>query len=387
MASWVFLCLALQGADDDVLRWAALLSKPPTRERGIDRLSHADPALLRRVPDLDPALLRAAEENAALSHSYGPPRLFSLDGREEELDDLLHRLERGAGLTFQRSSLPRGLKAGIRLDGASAWETLSELGRACSFTVIGVDGPLIHLAAAVPPSRPRSFHGPILVEIERFCLRTHVGFDATTPDFWIRLALWWEPQVLPVEPPSEAVVTRAVDDQGRLLAPREPPPRRADLFPRAGHAMLTLDRLTPPAADAKTLTLEGSFELRLPAKVSRSTFETSGRAVFEGLSAEVKLAEPASGGVSAEVLLVFDDPARAAAYRPSVTDITFEAELPQVGLRPTLSSSSVDGPRVTFQVRASTIRRLTDIRRVHLRVPEGAAVKRVPFRFENVGLR
>ncbi len=386
MAAWVLLSFALQGADDDVLRWAALLSKPAMRARAVDRLSHADPAALRRLPDLDPAVLRAAEENAALRHSYGPPKLFSLDGREEELDDVLQRLERAAGFSFQRSSLPRGLKISLRLEAASAWEALSELGRACSFTVIGVDGPLIHLAAAVPASRPRSYHGPILVEIERCCLRTRVGFDATTTDFWLRLALWWEPQVLPVEPPTEAVVTKAVDDQGRVLAPREPPPRRSDLFPRVGHAMLTLDRLSPPAADAKSLTLEGSFELRLPAKVSRSSFETSGRAVFEGLNAEVKVSEPPSGGLSADVELVFEDPARAAAYRPSLSDVTFETEVVHLGLRPALTATAVEGSRVTYTLRFPG-RRLADIRRVHLRIPEGSAIKQVPFRFENVGFR
>lgn len=386
MAAWVLLSLALQGADDDVLRWAALLSKPAMRERAVDRLSHADPAALRRLPDLDPALLRAAEENAALLHSYGPPKLFSLDGREEELDEVLQRLERVAGFTFQRSSLPRGLKTSLRLDGASAWEALTELGRACSFVVIGVDGSLIHLAAAAPASRPRSYHGPILVEIERFCLRTRVGFDATTSDFWLRLALWWEPHVFPVEPPAEAVVTKAVDDQGRVLAPREPPPRRSDLFPRVGHAMLTLDRISPPAADAKSLTLEGFFELRLPAKVSRSSFETSGRADFAGLRADLKLSEPPSGGASAEVELVFDDPARAAAYRPSVSDVTFETEVPISGLRPMLTTVAVEGSRVSYTLRFPS-RRLGDVRRVHLRIPEGAAVKRVPFRFENVGFR
>ena len=59
----------------------------------------------------------------------------------------------------------------------------------------------VYLQPGLPPYRPRGFHGPVMVELEHVSLRTRVGFDATTRDFWIRLAVWWEPQVLPLEGP------------------------------------------------------------------------------------------------------------------------------------------------------------------------------------------
>jgi hypothetical protein len=382
------LALGLQPvqAEDEVLRWAALLARPETRARGVDRLSHADPERLRRVPDLDPDLLRAAEENAALRHSYGPPRLFSLDGQEQELDDVLQRLERAAGFTFQRSSLQRGAKISLRLDGVSAWEALSELGRSASFAILGVDGPSIYLSQGVPVPRPRAWHGPLMIELERISRRTRVGFDATRTDVWMRLAVWWEPHVLPLEVPATGVITKAVDDRGRVLGRAPPSAPRKDLLPRVGHATVTLEGLEPPAENARTLTIEGAFDLRFPSKVSRSTFEASGRAAHDGLSLEAKIGEGATG-VWAEVAVVFEDPARAAAYKPTIADVVFDSDAAVPGPRASLSSVAVDGPRVSYTVRTNAIRRLADLRRIHVRVPEGSVTKRVPFRFENVDLR
>ena len=134
---------------------------------------------------------------------------------EEELDDVLSRLERASGFVFQRGSLPRGLKVGVRLEDATVLEALSELGRAASFTLLGMEGGQIYLQPGVPTARPRSFHGPLMIELERVSRRTRQGFDATTHDFWLRLALWWEPSVRPLlDAPPVCVVTRAVDDTG-----------------------------------------------------------------------------------------------------------------------------------------------------------------------------
>ena len=228
MGAFVLAALTLQAAEPDdaaVRRFAALLARPATRARGIDRLSHLDPKALRRLGDADPDLLKAAEENAALRHSYGAPRLFSLDGREEDLEEVLGRLERASGLAFHRTALPRNMKVSLRLEDATILEALSELSRAGSFLILGVEGARLYLQPGVPAARPRSFHGPLMIELERVSRRTRVGFDATTRDFWMRLALWWEPRVVPLDGPIACVVTRAVDDQGRSLLSDAPPPR------------------------------------------------------------------------------------------------------------------------------------------------------------------
>ena len=385
MAPLIVLAICLQ-AEDELPRWAAQLDRPEARARAVDRLSHADPERLRRLPGLDPALLRAAEENAGLAHSYGPPRRLTFDGQEQELDDVLLQLERGAGFSFQRSSLPRGLKTSLRVDGASAWEVLSELGRGASFSILGVDGSTIYLAQGVPPARPRSWHGPVMVELERIGRRTRIGFDATRTETWLRLAVWWEPHVLPLEPPAAGTISRAVDDRGRVVGRLAPGAPRKDVLPRVGHGTLLVEGLEAPAADARTLTIEGAFELRFPARVTRSTFETSGRAAHAGMSIEVRIVETPNG-VAAEVAVVFDDPARAAAYKPTAGDVVFDADAPAPGMRATLTAGSTEGAKVAYTVRTHAIRRLPDLKRVHVRVPEGSVAKRVPFLFEDVELR
>lgn len=392
MSAWVLAALALQTEPSDeaaLRRFTALLARPETRARGVDRLSHLDPDVLGRLPGLDPDILRAAEANAALRHSYGPPRLFSLDGREEDLEEVLSRLERQTGLAFHRSSLPRGAKVALRLEDASALEAMTELGRAASFSILGFDGALLYLQPAVPPARPRVFHGPLMVELERVSRRTRVGFDATTRDFWMRLAVWWEPHVIPLDGNLTCVLTRAVDDAGRSLladAPRPPGPR-TDAWPRTGHGMATVEGLRSPEADARSLTVEGAVELRLPAEVEKATFEKPGVEKRPGVSIELKsIAAAETGGIVAEIRLRFDERARALEHRPATSDLVVDSEVLLRGQRPTVTGVSVKETEVEYAIRVPGIRP-EDVRRLHLRVPRGAVVKRVPFLFEGVKIR
>ncbi|HEX7898292.1 MAG TPA: hypothetical protein VF950_11070 [Planctomycetota bacterium] len=392
MGAFVLAALTLQAAEPDdaaIRRFAALLARPATRARGIDRLSHLDPQALRRLGEVDPAIMKAAEENVSLRHSYGPPRLFSLDGREEDLEDILGRLERASGLAFHRTALPRGMKVSLRLEDATILESLSELGRAGSFLILGVEGARIYLQPGVPAARPRAFHGPVMIELERISRRTRLGFDATTRDFWLRLALWWEPRVLPLDGPLACVVTRAVDDQGRSLLSDAPPAAQArvDAYPRAGHAMATVEGLRPPAADALSMTVEGYVELRFPARVELAAFEKPGVVERPGVRIELKsFAAAEAGGTLAEIRLRFDDRARAAEHRPAAADVALEGEDSTMGPRPALTAPEVKEHEVEFGVRAPS-RRFEDVARVVVRVPEGVVVKRVPFRFDEVDLK
>jgi hypothetical protein len=392
MGAFVLAALLAQAAEVDdaaLRRFAALLARPETRARGIDRLSFADPKALRLLGDLDPDLLKAAEENESLRHSYGPPRLFSLDGREEELDDVLSRLERESRLTFQRSSLPRGAKVAVRLRDATLLETLSELGRAASFMMLNVEGTQIYLHPGVPPARPRSFHGPLLIEVERICRRTRVGFDATTVDLWLRLIVWWEPGTRPLEGAVTCALTRAVDDAGRsLLGGPAPAVPRPEVPARTGYAMASIDGLRVPAPDAKSMTVEGAVELRFPARVERATFEKAGVVERPGTRIELKTltaAEP--GGVTAEFKIRFDDPARALEYRPAAADVLFETDDPGRLFTAAVSGVVVKEADVDFVVRVPGLRRLEELKNLQMRVPQGVVAKRVPFRFEGVDLR
>ncbi len=383
--------LAPQAAEPDdaaIRRFTALLDRPETRARGIDRLSHVDPKVLARLGVADADVLKAAEANAALRHSYPAPALYTLDGREEDLDDVLARLERAAGLTLHRTSLPRGVKVGARLEDATIFEALSELGRAAPFMTLGVDGPRMFLQAGPPPARPRAFHGPLMIELERISRRTRIGFDATTQDFWMRLAVWWEPRVSPLDGPLACVVTQAVDDAGRSLLADAPKSgtARPDAYPRAGHAMATVEGLLAPAADARSVTVEGFVELRFPARVDVATFEKPGVVERPGVTIELKtFAAADSGGTTVEVKLRFDDRARALEHRPSTADVVFDSEEAERA-RPILSAVAVKEQDVEFRLSAAS-RRFEDISRVHVRVPQGVVVKRVPFRFEKVDVR
>ena len=394
MGAFVLAALLAQAAEVDdaaIRRYAALLARPESRARGVDRLSHLDPKTLLRLGGVDPLLVKAAEQNEALRHSYGAPRVFSFDGHEEELDDVLSRLERGSGFVFQRGSLPRGLKVGVRLEDATVLEALSELGRAASFTLLGMEGGQIYLQPGVPVARPRSFHGPLMIELERVSRRTRQGFDATTHDFRLRLALWWEPSVRPLlDAPPVCVVTRAVDDTGRSLLSTEPPPAgpRTDAYPKAGYAMATVEGLRAPAADARSLSMEGTLDLRFPARVDRAAFQKPGVVEVPGLRIELAtLGAAETGGMTAEFRVRFDEPGLAAAYRPLPSDLTFESNDPELAFWRGVSGIEVKDGEVSFTVRSPALRRIEDVTRLHLRVPQGAVVKRVPFRFDGVDLR
>jgi hypothetical protein len=392
MSAWVLAALAVQAGNSDeaaLRRFAALLARPETRARGVDRLSHVDPAALGRLPGLDPDILRAAEAHAALRHSYGPPRLFSLDGREEEVEEILARLERDSGLSFHRSSLPRGAKVALRLEEASVLEALVEIGRAASFSVAGSDGALLYLQPSVPPARPRVFHGPVMVELERICRRARVGFDGVTRDFWMRFAVWWEPHVLPLDGKLACVVKRAVDDSGRSLLqdPPRPPVARTDNWPLSSPGIAILEGLRTPEADARSLTVEGAVELRLAAEVEIAVFEKPGVVKRPGVSIELKSLVPAeTGGTVATIRLTFEDPARAQEHRPGPRDLVIDSDVPPRGLRTTVSGLTVKESEVEYTVRVPGIRP-EDARRYQVRVPRGSVVKRVPFLFEGVGLR
>lgn len=380
--AWL-LSLALQA---DLETWVSRLAVPESRAGALDRLLHADPAALRQVPGLDASILEGAELRARLAPSYAPPRRISFDGREEDLFRLLARLEAASGLVFHLSALPVGLRAAPRLVDVPVWEALSELGKAASFTIVNTDGRQIHLGPLAPGARPRAFHGPFMIDLDRISRRDRVGFDKTATDFWLRLALWWEPSVHPLGVDAVADLRAAVDDQGRSLRRAAGPAAVRPVTQALGHGSATIEGLAAPAPDARSLSVEGDLVLRFPARVQEAVLQGSGTAVFDGLRLKAELTEPAAGGVLVAVTLDFDDPARAAAYRPAVTDLIFETLAPWRGLGPSLIAGASEGGRRHWQIRAVQLPR-GDLIRFRIRVPEGEVRLPLPFRFEKVPLR
>lgn len=387
--------------DAVVDRHAPLLGDPARGAKALDRLAHYGTPALERLAargvarDVLDKLRPDAELHDRLKDVYKPPRTFTFDASEQELGTLLARLESGAGVTFHRHQVDPGLKLSLPLDDASFWEALDALQRKAGLSCHGVMGAQVYLAPTPPPDRPRVFHGPLMIALDRLTRQRRIAFDRSTDEVLIRLACWWESHVHPLGLSGRVTLTRAVDDTGSSLLPDEPFSAQGVVVPayaRQGWEAVEIRGLQPPSAGARHLAaVEGSLELLFPVRVDVASFDAPAGApagcAFDGLKVELRSCASTTGAdVAAEFALHFDDPEEAEAFRPNASDVTFET----VGGRgpvPYLLSQKRDGRSATFAVRTHHLRDPADVRRLSLRLPRGRIVKPVPFLFEKVGLR
>lgn len=382
-------------------RYAPLLADPGRRARAVDRLTHYGTPALERLAarGVDRAVLDAlrpdAELHDRLKDVYKPPRTFTFDGSEQELGTILARLETGAGITFHRHQVDPGQKVSVAVDDASFWETLDAVCRKAGLLCHGVMGSQVYLAPTPPPERPRVFHGPLMVALERITRQRRIGFDRRSDEIHLRLACWWEHPVQPLGLGGRFVLSRALDDTGRSLLPQTPFTAEGVVVPayaRQGWEALEIRGLQPPAATAVRLAaVEGTIELLFPVRVDVAVFDapggTTGACTFDGLKVELRSCTSSTGAdVAAEFALHFEDAAEAETFRPNAADVAFET----VGGRgpvPYLLSQKRDGRSFFFAVRTHHLRDPADVRRLTLRLPRGRIVKPVPFLFEKVELR
>jgi len=142
-----------------------------------------------------------------------------------------------------------------------------------------------------------------------------------------------------------------------------------------------------PEPDARRLTLEGAVELRLPSRVESADFVRPGVVERPGVRVELRaLEESGTGGMLASVRLTFEDAVRAEAYRPRAADVDFLTDHPGGALGPSIGPVRWREREVEYEVRQSGLRP-EDVRGARVRVPSGAALKRVPFVFEGVEAR
>lgn len=401
LAAILLLAQEPQPLEAVVDRYAPLLQDPERRARAVDRLVHYGTPALERLASrgvdretLD-ALRPAAELHDRLKDVYKPPRTFTFDGSEQELGTLLARLESGAGITFHRHQVDPVQKVSLSLEDASFWEALDALSRKTGLYCHGVMGTQVYLAPTPPPDRPRVFHGPLMIAVDRLTRQRRIGFDRRSDETHLRLACWWEGHVQPLGLSGRVLLARVVDDTGRSLLPDGPMSADGVVVPayaRQGWEAVEIRGLLPPAATARRLeAVEGSLELLFPVRVDVAAFDapggTTGSCAFEGLKVELRSCSSTTGAdVAAEFALQFDDAAEAEAFRPNASDVAFET----VGGRgpvPYLLSQKREGRTAIFAVRTHHLRDPADVRRLTLRLPRGRIVKPVPFLFEKVALR
>jgi hypothetical protein len=374
-----------------------------TRTRAFDRLAHlpveALPILERQ--GADPELLdRIKAEvtlNQKLKQSYGPPHTFRFEGREESVGDVLLKLEAATGVTFYKHSIDLGTLTTLGGEDLSFWEVLDELGRKASLVAYSIAGDQIYLNPGVPPEKPRSFYGPLMLSIDRLTLDRRTDFESPTHTLSIQLTSVWERHVFPMGLTGRYVLFRVVDDQGASLIPTEKkaaePPKTPPGGARVISQTIELGSLKPPSPKSKKLALvEGSVELEFPSRMDAVSFRQPGQTaappqVLEGVTVELRsCASSTSGGVLADFALEFSTPADATAYQPQPRDVEF---IPTGGQKQALYiyNARTDGALVTFTARCYNLAQPSDLKEVNLRIPRGALTRNIPFSFKDVEIK
>lgn len=377
------------------------LKDEATRDRARDRLVHLGPAVLGMLErrEIDAEVLaqirREISENTAIGAAYGPPHLFTFDGTEESLGELLSRLETGAGVTFQKNSIDLSQKFSLSMPEATFWEAFDEICKKASLWYF--PGEQFYLNAGNASPQPRSFYGPFMIIMERVLQQRKMTFDKTQSEFWIRLVAVWERTVLPLGPTGRYTLLEVKDDTGAsLLAKDHPaPPARPNAAIRMSGQRIDLAGLLPPSPTAKKLALvRGTLEVEFPARVDEVRIKIDGSSLpavreIDGARVELKsLAPAANWGYSAEFELAFKDPKEAASFRVAPSDFEFTA--PEGGP----GTSWINGTRrdadkgiISFTVMWRPGRMPDPPQELRLRVPRGSLIKNVPFCYRNVDFR
>lgn len=383
--------------------YVPLLGDPAHRERALDRLAHAGRPVLallesRGIDEPTLSLLRETVElHAALGESYGPPRLFTFDGKEQSLGALLSRFEVGSGMTFHKHAVDLSSLHSLSLKDATFWQALDALAKKVPFTYQPYLGDQLYLNAGPAGDKPLCYHGPFRVALDRVILKRRVGFDRTTEELSARLHILWENHVSPLGLTRKFRLTRAEDDTGASLfptPPETPAPEasRPVVTMRVPYETLDVGPLRPLSAAAKRISaLEGTLGVEFPSRVDKVVFEKPGGAAeirpLEGVSVELRsFAAAGSSGVTAEFVLRFRDEKEAAAHRASARDVTF---VPLAGTAQPVqvTESRIEKGVLTFSVRLFRVAATREIKEIVLRIPRGIRTMDVPFRYRDVELR
>lgn len=387
-----------------VREYAAQLSEPRTRERALDRLGHLGlPALplLRRAGASREALESVAadvELHEKIRDSYGPPHTFTFDGAEDSVGSFLSRIEDAAGCSSYRYLMDAARRISVPLKDASFWEALDAICRAGELVYSPYIGDQLYISpthGAPMPERPRSYHGPLVVLVERFTLERRILFDRTTEELSARLLCAWERHVSP-RGLRRCVLTRVEDDTGRSLLPAAGKTEPAAALPAAKammyYDMLEVKSLKPPAPGAKKIAVfEGTLDLEFPERVERAPFVNpadSAPACRNAGEVAVDLRSFSAGNqeIAAEISLSFPDEREAAACRvgPRTVELVHEGK---ARISSYVFNLKTEKNVVSFGVRVRGLPRPAEVRELVVRVARGCVVKPVPFRFTDVELK
>jgi len=404
LAAWLFACVpqADEPLEARIATYVAQLRDDATRDRARDRLVHLGKpglALLEKA-EIDPAQLlsvrQEVELNESLGASYGPPHLFTFDGNEESLGVLLSRLETAGGMPFQKNSLDLAQRLSIKLDDATFWQSLDEVCKKASIWYYPATEPL-YLNGGMASVKPRCYYGPLMIVMDRVISQRRVLFSSVESDYTIRLLCVWEKSVAPLGVTGRYHLTVATEDGGASLLPETPkaPGPRVQSPVRISGQGVDLSGLRPPAPECKRLArIEGTLELEFPSRVDEVRFElaaegpTTGKTkAIEGASVELKSFTPqAAWGATTEVVIHFDDPKEASAFRVGTGDVEFvvPAEPRRAGW---VGAARVEKENFSFTAHWRNGGRPELPKEIRLRIPRGGVIKNVPFSFKDIDLK
>lgn len=399
------LCVSQEGppSSDTVGRYAAALKDAKTRKRAWDRLAHLGPGVLDPLTRLDiPAEVLASLKaeiafNETIKHAYGAPRTFTFDGREEPLGTHLSRLEEASGVTFYKQSIDLTLPVALELRDGSFWESVHEICRKAGLLYWASMGDQIHLRTGALPEKPKNYHGPIMIWIDRFVHERRATFDRTSSSFAMQISCVWERHVAPRGLTKNWRLDAIRDDTGKSLMPVEAPTPVPAKIAAAGSRLLPLMVEIPnlqvpdPAAQRISL-IQGVLEMEFPARIDVVTFpapmENPVAAIsMEGLRVELRgFSDVASNGVMADVALVYADEKEAVAGGFTYRDAAF-VKTDGTRRNAHVTSTSLEGATAGFTLRGYNLGDVNGVKEISLRIPRGAIVKPISFLFENVGIR
>jgi len=236
-----------------------------------------------------------------------------------------------------------------------------------------------------------------MIVLDRVISQRKVLFSSVESDYTIRLLCVWEKSVAPLGVTGRYHLTAVTENGGASLLPETPKPQgpRLQSPVRISGQAVDLSGLRPPAPECRGLArIEGTLELEFPSRVDEVRFElaaegpTTGKTkTIEGARVELKSFTPqAAWGATTEVVIHFDDPKEAAAFRVGTGDVEFvvPAEPRRAGW---VGAARVDKDNFSFTAHWRNGGRPELPKEIRLRIPRGGVIKNVPFCFKDIDLK